>query len=251
MKQKLVMSLAALLVLLAVCAHRYEGPRPFSIRQAAGPSAADAWKAGEVVPPATLSAATLVQCFRAEPIGDDLLRRISGRSYRPNPHVRPSDLRYLRVLHYDGQGRILRGELICHKTIAADLLTIFRELYDHRYPIGRMQLIDDYDADDERSMRANNTTCFCYRTIASSARISKHALGLAVDINPLYNPYYRRYASGRVKIQPSTAAPYCDRTRAFPYKIDRTDLCYRLFVRHGFRWGGAWKTVKDYQHFEK
>ena len=143
------------------------------------------------------------------------------------------------------------GELICNKAIAQDLLTIFRELYDNHYPIERMQLIDDFDANDEKSMRANNTSCFCYRTISNSTKISKHALGLAVDINPLYNPYYRRYRNGRVKIQPSNAARYCDRKKQFAYKIDSNDLCYKLFIKHGFQWGGAWTSLKDYQHFEK
>ena len=91
----------------------------------------------------------------------------------------------------------------------------------------------------------------CYRTISNSTKISKHALGLAVDINPLYNPYYRRYRNGRVKIQPSNAARYCDRKKQFAYKIDSNDLCYKLFIKHGFQWGGAWTSLKDYQHFEK
>jgi hypothetical protein len=155
------------------------------------------------------------------------------------------------VLHHDGKGHILKGELICNKAIAEDLVQIFRELYKNRYPIERMRLIDEYDADDERSMRDNNTSCFCHRSVAHSKNLSKHALGLAIDINPLYNPYYRRLANGKEIIQPATASRYCDRGKSFPYKITRNDLCYRLFIQHGFRWGGAWKSLKDYQHFEK
>ena len=76
------------------------------------------------------------------------------------------------------------------------------------------------------------------------------ARGLAVDINTLYNPYYKDRANGTRYVQPATAARYCDRTGDFPYKIDHQDLCFRLFTEAGFRWGGDWTTCKDYQHFE-
>jgi len=62
----------------------------------------------------------------------------------------------------------------------------------------------------------------------------------------------RRRKNGTLLIQPSTGKPYTDRSRKFPYKTQRrNDLCYRLFLKHGFRWGGSWRTLKDYQHFEK
>lgn len=209
------------------------------------------WEAGAEVTARTVDTYGVDHCFTAQAISEGIFRRINGKSYRQNPHVALTDLRYLKVLHYDREGKIRLGEMICNKAIAQDLVEIFRELYEHRYPIERMRLIDNYDADDEKSMRANNSSCFCYRTIANSAKISKHARGLAVDINPLYNPYYRRYANGRVVVQPSNATAYCNRSKKFLYKIDKNDLCYKLFVSHGFTWGGAWKSVKDYQHFEK
>lgn len=114
-----------------------------------------------------------------------------------------------------------------------------------------MVLVDEYRADDETSMRANNTSCFCYRTVAGSRKVSAHAMGMAVDINPLYNPYVKRRANGRLFIQPANADPYTHRERRFDYKIERGDLCHRLFLQHGFSWGGAWRSLKDYQHFEK
>jgi hypothetical protein len=67
-----------------------------------------------------------------------------------------------------------------------------------------------------------------------------------VDINTLYNPYVNR----KQEVEPATAGAYIDRTKDFPYKIDTHDLCYKLFTEHGFEWGGNWKSVKDYQHFE-
>lgn len=209
------------------------------------------WKAETVVSADMVRQTGVERWFVAEPIPDAVFARMRGRSYPEGCTVARADLRYLRVLHYDGEGRVRMGELVCNRLIAADLLDIFRELYRHRYPIERMRLIDDYGADDERSMRANNTCAFCYRTVKGSAKLSAHARGMAVDINTLYNPYYRKRRDGRVVVQPANALRYCDRTAAFPYKIERGDLLHRLFTAHGFRWGGAWRTVKDWQHFEK
>jgi hypothetical protein len=157
----------------------------------------------------------------------------------------------LRLQHYDGEGIVREGEIICNKAIAQDLKEIFEELFRQKYRIERIRLIDEYGADDETSMRANNTYCFCYRTIAGSKKLSKHAQGLAIDINPLYNPCVKTGKDGQRIVQPATAGKYTNRKKSFPYKIDRNDLCYRLFIQHGFTWGGNWRSLKDYQHFEK
>ena len=161
-----------------------------------------------------------------------------------------SDLRHLRIRHYDAEGQEHDGELVCNKKIAHDLIDIFRQLHAAHYPIERVALIDDYGADDEQSMTANNTSCFCFRAVAGSKKLSKHALGLAVDINPLYNPCVRRKSDGSMLVQPAAGKRYCNRNGQFPYKIVRGDLCHRLFLEHGFTWGGAWRSLKDYQHFE-
>ena len=188
--------------------------------------------------------------FVEKEIDSAILTRIKGKSYKEGCAVPLSELRYLSLLHYDFSGRVVRGEMICHKSIAADLLEIFQALYEAQYPIERIRLIDDYDADDDRSMQANNTSCFNYRQVAGSRKLSKHSRGMAVDINPLYNPCVRTQ-KGRRTILPKQGKPYVNRQSVFPHKIDRSDLCYRLFLAHGFRWGGAWRSVKDYQHFEK
>lgn len=200
-----------------------------------------------------LLTATIVmgQTFSISAIPDSVFARMHDRSFPKSCTVARSNLRYLRLSYWDAEGQERTGEMVCNRAIAADLVDIFKQLFEAHYPIERMQLIDDYEADDERSMRANNTSCFCYRTVPNTKKLSRHALGMAVDVNPFYNPYVRQRANGQRIVQPSTATPYADRRRTFPYKIDRNDLCYRLFVVHGFRWGGAWKHSKDYQHFEK
>lgn len=176
---------------------------------------------------------------------------MDGKSWRENTDIQLTDLRYLRVMYVDFEGEEHLGELVCNKAIADDLAEIFRELYKERYPLTSVKLIDEYDADDEQSMRANNTSCFCYRKIEGSSKLSKHALGMAIDINPLMNPCVWTSKSGKRIVQPATAGPYVNRNRKFAGRIAEGDLCLRLFKEHGFFWGGSWKTKKDYQHFEK
>ncbi len=214
-------------------------------------NAAAPWVAGSVVSVEKVKQQGMDTWFTQQPVPDDIFTRMKGKSYPSDCSIPRSSLRYLRVLHVDKDGRIKRGELVCNKAIAADLISIFKELYRQKYPIEGIRLIDDFDANDERSMRANNSSAFCFRRVKGSQKLSAHARGMAVDINTLYNPYYRRTTSGKVTVQPSNALKYCDRTASFPYKIERGDLLHRLFLQHGFRWGGAWRTVKDWQHFEK
>ena len=187
--------------------------------------------------------------FSVSMIDEAIFSRMKGKSYKDNCPIPLDDLRYVRVLHVDKDGVTHSGEMVCNKYIADDVLEIFRELYEARYPVERVRLVDEYDADDEMSMRDNNSSCFNFRFITHSTKISKHGLGLAVDINTLYNPYIKITPDSRI-LEPATAENYVDRTKDFPYKITSGDLCYRLFRERGFEWGGEWKTLKDYQHFE-
>ena len=189
------------------------------------------------------------KCFAAEPIPDDVWERMQGKTYKENPYIQRDDLRHIRTLHWDYDHKIHIGEMVVNKQIADVVVNIFRQLYDAKYPIQRMVLPDVYNADDEMQMRDNNTSSFCYRTISGSGTLSKHARGLAINVNTLYNPYYKDRESGRY-VQPATATKFCDRTWNFPYKIDEQDLCYQLFTEAGFEWGGSWTSCKDYQHFE-
>ena len=153
------------------------------------------------------------------------------------------------MLHVDLNGETHEGEMIVNYHIAEDVLEILRQLYEANYPIERVRLVDEYDADDERSMEDNNSSSFNFRFISHTTRVSKHGLGLAVDINTLYNPYTKTVDGERI-VEPVTGEPYLDREADFPYKIDHEDLCFKLFTEHGFEWGGDWEDRKDYQHFE-
>lgn len=183
-------------------------------------------------------------------IPDNVWSRINGVSYKQGCPVKRSALRYMQVLHVSTDGSTKTGEIICHESIAQDLIEIFQKLYEARYVIERIELIDNFNASDDKSMEANNTSCFNFRTATGNTKsISKHGYGLAIDINPLYNPYVK----GNI-VKPKKSSKYAY-NRAYrsdiPQKIDRNDLCYKLFIQHGFNWGGAWKSLKDYQHFEK
>ena len=195
--------------------------------------------------------AQTMEGFSIQEISDSVFARMQGKSFPDHCTVARSDLRYLQMLHVDAKGKTHQGEMVCNKAIAEDVLEIFQELYRQKYPIERMRLIDDYDADDEQSMRDNNSSSFCYRVVEGSTKLSKHAQGMAVDVNTLYNPCVRKRKDGTVLVQPSTAKRYTNRSRKFPYKIVEGDLMFRLFTERGFQWGGHWKSLKDYQHFEK
>lgn len=206
------------------------------------------WAAGTIVDSTQVYDHGIEKCFTADTISDSLFQMMKDVTFHDDTPVGRSDLRYLRVLHYNSEGSILLGEMICNRVIASDLLEIFRDLFFARYPIERMRLTCRYEGDDEASMTDNNTSCFNSRTITGSSRHSLHASGMAVDINPLYNPYIKAKDGKVVKILPKAAI---NSDRDSPYRIEKGDLCYRLFTAHGFKWGGSWRTVKDYQHFEK
>lgn len=192
--------------------------------------------------------------FTSAPIPDSVFARMKGRSWPESCPLQRADFRYLRLTHIDEQGAEHVGEMICHRTIASTLIRIFRQLYEAHYPIHSIRLIDDFDAEDEASMQANNTSCFCYRPIAGSQKLSKHSQGLAIDLNPLYNPYVRTRVINNKRstlIQPRTAGAYANRSASFPMKITTADAAYKLFRANGFSWGGNWRTLKDYQHFER
>lgn len=198
--------------------------------------------------------ATVEKEFYYKPLDDEIKELITGTSFPENDEsceITYDDLRYVHVMHYDFNGEIREGELICNKSIAQDLVEIFYELFLSEYQIEKICLIDCYNGDDDASMEDNNTSCFNYRVVDGTEKLSKHAYGLAVDINPLYNPCIKFNRDGSILVGPANGESYADREKMFPYKIDENDLCLKLFKEHGFTWGGDWNSLKDYQHFQK
>lgn len=213
--------------------------------------------------------------FFYQPLTDAVISKITGISYPVAESIAPAlavtannivsdedaanlsisydDLCYMQVLHYDFNGDIQTGELICNRKIADDFMEIFHELYVNEYQIEKIRLVDEYGGDDTASMLDNNTSCFNYRVVDGTSSLSKHAIGCAIDINPFYNPYvvFNKNGSGETYISPEGSEIYADRSQSFPHKINENDLCYKLFKEHGFVWGGDWNSCKDYQHFQK
>ena len=186
--------------------------------------------------------------FYYESLQPEVMDYIKGVSYpaEDTDVITPGDFRYVHVLHIGADGNVHSGELIVNKKIAGDITDIFIKLYEAGYRIEKIKLIDEYNGDDDLSVQDNNTSSFNFRFVAGSKHLSKHSLGMAIDINPLYNPYI---VNGKVA---DWGAPYTDRTKDFPYKMTKDDLCVKLFKQHGFKWGGdCWKNTLDYQHFEK
>lgn len=191
--------------------------------------------------------------FYIEEITDELKARMNGKSYAEGIDesiINYSLLRHVVIKYYDFNDEIQNGEIVCNEKIAEDILEIFKGLFDAGYQLERVQLIDEYDADDDASMDANNTSCFNYRVVDNTTKLSYHAYGLAIDVNPFYNPYVQM-RNGEEYVCPTGSVQYADRDSSFPYKIDENDLAYKLFKEHGFIWGGDWNSCKDYQHFEK
>lgn len=197
-----------------------------------------------------MTSAEIKSLFTIQEIPDEIFKKMRGKSYKADCILPRSELRYLRLLYYGFDDKTHVGDMIVNVSVAEDVRDIFYLLYQEKYPIERMVLVDEYGADDILSMAANNTSGFNYRKIDGMSVLSKHSRGLAIDVNPKYNPYVRTI-NGEINCQPQNGEPFMDREKTFPYKIDHEDLCYCLFRTYGFSWGGDWKDMKDYQHFQK
>lgn len=192
------------------------------------------------------------EAFWYGPLTDALKEYITGSTFPLNPKdcpVKIGDLRYVSLLYVDFEGFEHTGALIVHKRVAADVLNIFYKLYTASYPLASVNLLDDYGEafDDNISMAANNTSAFCCRPVTGTKKFSKHAYGVAIDINPMMNPYIRPDKS----FAPENSAPYLDRSQKLPGMIDENDYCYKVFTSYGWKWGGHFKGETDYQHFYK
>ncbi len=187
--------------------------------------------------------------FRTLKISKQIFKRIDGKSYKKDCDIPLEDLRLVKVLYYGFDGEVHEGEIIVNAKIASKVVKIFKELYEIQYPIEKIELVDEYDADDEKSMAANNSSCFNYRKIDGKKTLSNHSQGIAIDINPLYNPYVRK-GQGERDILPVEGKKYAERSLDCPYYIKKGDAINKIFKKYGFTWGGDWKNSKDYQHFE-
>ena len=181
---------------------------------------------------------------RQGPVPQKVREQMTGVSWHPGCPVSFDELALLDLPHWGFDGALHHGQLVVARSVAPVLLTVFVKLFEVKFPIERMALVDAYGGDDEKSMAANNSSGFNCRRVMGERRWSLHARGLAVDINPVQNPYLK---AGRV--YPPAAESYLDRAEARPGMILRNDPVHAAFRSIGWKWGGLWLRGKDYQHF--
>lgn len=192
-------------------------------------------------------AENVVDSFNFEPLSKEVISRIEGVSWKNEAPVKLDDLSYVKVLYWGFDDKKHTGELIVHKKVAEEITQIFKELYEAKFAIEKMRLIDEYEANDDLSMADNNTSAFCFREVTGKkGTLSKHSYGIAIDINPVQNPYVKGD-----RISPEAGKEYIDRKNVRKGMIVKDDICYKAFKERGWIWGGEWKTLKDYQHFQK
>lgn len=183
-----------------------------------------------------------------ETVPADVSQKMQQYSWRPGCPVSIENLAYLKMSYWGFDNKPHLGTMIVGKDVAQEVLAIFKELYEQKYPIEKMQPIDAYHGNDTASMVDNNTSAFNCRAMTDFPdQYSVHSYGRAIDINPLINPYVNNG-----KVEPNEGAPYADRAVYHKGKILMNSAVYNVFTKYGWVWGGSWYgPIKDFQHFEK
>jgi hypothetical protein len=177
-------------------------------------------------------------------LSDEIRARMTSRSWRDDPRCpRFDDLAYLRLDHVTFDRTTARGELVVAAPLAARAIELFRRLYVLGFPIRQMRLVDDFDASDDASMSADNSSAFNFRVIAGTQLLSQHALGRAIDINPVENPWRRPE-----RLVPIEGAAYADRAAIRPGMFVRPGPVVAMLDEQGWEWGGDWNHAWDDHH---
>jgi hypothetical protein len=199
-----------------------------------------------------LGGSPLAHADGVSPIPDDIWTSMQGVSWHTKlPCPKREALRLVQVPYVDFDGNHKTGPLIIDAALADEVLSIFTLLaVSGLYRIERMQLIDAYGGNDFKSIEANNTSAFNCRFTTGAKTMSAHARGRAIDINPLINPYVDKSGSSHKKsLGFVTQQQRAKSTAAGMIKTD--GIVVKIFKQHGWKWGGDWKSIKDYQHFSK
>ena len=180
-------------------------------------------------------------------------RMVEGKSWHKGCPVDTKNLRYIRLKHKNFYRSERMGELIVHKDVAKEVVSIFHALYDIGYPIYQMRLISDFRGNDWKSIEADNTSAFNCRNVSTGQKKwSKHAYGKAIDINPIENPFINK----RGTIMHQKSYKYKKRLHKNSSFSDKSmliqkDKAIKIFEKYGWKWGGDFSPYKDYQHFSK
>jgi poly-gamma-glutamate synthesis protein (capsule biosynthesis protein) len=186
------------------------------------------------------------QTARAEPVfrTETVTAARLGSSHRRGCPVAVADLRLVTVTHLRFDGTTARGQLVVHRDAAAAVVRVFRSLLAARFPLASVRTVEAYGSDDARSMAANNTSAYNCRRTTGGTGWSEHAYGRAIDLNPVQNPYVRG-----TTVLPAAGRAYADRARPRAGMVLAGDPVVRAFAAVGWRWGGSFTSLKDYQHF--
>ena len=183
-----------------------------------------------------------------------LRREMRGTTWKPGCPVPLTDLRLLRFNYWDFDGEVKRGPMVVHQDVSPDVLWVFGRLFRGRFPIKRVALAREFvpeEFEPRISSRRSVTASFNCRPVVTplgpGEDFSQHSYGLAVDINPVQNPFVT--ADGFVRNR--TARPYLDRSKRLTGMIHDGDVVVRSFAAIGWSWGGQWSGGKDYMHFSR
>ncbi|MGQ0670816.1 MAG: M15 family metallopeptidase [Actinomycetota bacterium] len=179
-----------------------------------------------------------------ERIDAELREKMTGVSWHAGCPVPIRRLRLLTLDYWGFDGEAHRGRLIVRRRQAEPVLGVFHELFNDRFPIRRVRMIEPYGADDDLLGRKNVTSGFNCRLATGGSNWSQHAYGLAIDINPVQNPY----VNGDV-VLPARGRRFLDRSLDEPGMVHEDDVVVQAFVDIGWEWGGNWTSIKDYMHF--
>ncbi|MCW5803414.1 MAG: M15 family metallopeptidase [Deltaproteobacteria bacterium] len=187
------------------------------------------------------------RAFAAEivPIDAATRARIEGVSWKPEDPRCPrlEELALVRVDHATLDGGVGRGELIVAAELAGRVVELFRRLWVIGFPIRQLRLVDEHGGSDAASMDADNSSAFNFRVVAGTAQLSQHALGRAIDLNPVENPWR---LPGR--IVPEAGRVFADRRDVRPGMIVRPGPVVAVFDELGWEWGGDWRHAFDDHH---
>ena len=171
-----------------------------------------------------------------------------GTTLRKGCPVKREDLRSVRVPYINENGEKKEGLLIVHKKVTADIILIFDEILRQGFVIHKIAPASYFDGRDDQLMKYNITSAFNCRLMTGGIGFSNHSYGTTIDINPLWNPYVK----GK-KVLPPEGKPFARKREKLLQVgvLKKGDRVVKLFKELGWTWGGDWKSLKDYQHFEK
>jgi poly-gamma-glutamate synthesis protein (capsule biosynthesis protein) len=181
---------------------------------------------------------------RVAPLSDAEKADMSGVTWREGCPVGLDALSSVEVAHWGLDGAVHTGRLVVATAHADAIVGVFARLYAGRFPVQSVRPAREFGGDDDAMMAVNNTSAFNCRPVAGGKRYSDHSFGHALDLNPLINPYVRGQ-----RVDPAQGRAYLDRDPAVPGLVVDGGPAVAAFADAGWKWGGHWKSAKDYQHF--